>query len=265
MSTLVRKTCYIGPEMSIEQFIPEHFFIYMVKGTLNGYVGNKEYSLVAHESYLVRKNQLGRYNKPAQGEEPEKVILVFDEPFLKKFQERHEVTVEKRMTSEAAVWLRADERIPEFIHSLQPYYTGSGKIDSSFSEVKREELLLLLLQTQPELAGILFDFGVPEKINLEEFMNRHYTFNISLQQFAFLTGRSLSAFKRDFKAIFHNTPNRWLVQRRLQEAYLLIHKLRKKPAEIYIDLGFEDLSHFSFAFKKQFGLTPTELAALKKL
>lgn len=33
----------------------------------------------------------------------------------------------------------------------------------------------------------------------------------------------------------------------------------KKPSDVYLQLGFENLSHFSYAFKKQFGCTPTEL------
>jgi AraC-like DNA-binding protein len=105
---------------------------------------------------------------------------------------------------------------------------------------------------------------MPEKINLEEFMNRNFKFNVSIERFAYLTGRSLSAFKRDFRTIFNQTPNRWLVQKRLQEAYFLISKKNKKASAIYLDLGFEDLSHFSFAFKKLFGLRPTELAGEKK-
>ena len=91
-------------------------------------------------------------------------------------------------------------------------------------------------------------------------MNRNFKFNVSVERFAYLTGRSLSAFKRDFKATFNETPNRWIVKKRLQEAYFLIDKKKKKPSEIYLDLGFEALSHFSFAFKKQFRLTPSELS-----
>jgi len=74
----------------------------------------------------------------------------------------------------------------------------------------------------------------------------------------------LSAFKRDFKTTFNDTPNHWLIQKRLQEAHFQIEKKHKKPTEIYLDLGFENLSHFSFAFKKQFGLAPTELTEQKK-
>ena len=149
--------------------------------------------------------------------------------------------------------------IPDFICSLKPYYKGEGKIDETYADIKREELLVILLQSQPELADVFFDFKVPEKINLEEFMNRNYKFNVSIELFAYLTGRSLSAFKRDFKDVFNDSPNHWLVQRKLKEAYFLIGKKTKKPSQIYLDLGFEDLSHFSFAFKKQFGYSPTQL------
>ena len=74
------------------------------------------------------------------------------------------------------------------------------------------------------------------------------------------TGRSLTSFKQDFKKGFGDTPGRWLVRKRLQEAYFLIDKKGRKASDVYIEVGFEDLSHFSFAFKKQFGVAPTQLA-----
>ena len=154
--------------------------------------------------------------------------------------------------------------IPDFIHSLSSYYDTSGKIDATFADLKREELLLILLKVQPELANVFFEFGMPEKIDLEAFMNRNFKFNVTIERFAYLTGRSISAFKRDFKTIFNDTPNRWLVQKRLQEAHFLIEKKNQRSSDIYLDLGFEDLSHFSYAFKQSFGLTPTELAMQNK-
>ncbi len=160
--------------------------------------------------------------------------------------------------------MNKNKLIPDFIRSLKPYYDRIDKIDEAFEDVKNEELLIILLKSQPEIAGILFNYTMPAKIDLEQFMNRNYKFNVSLQRLSFLTGRSLSAFKRDFKTIFNETPNRWLLQKRLQEAYFLIDKKNEKPSDIYLDLGFEALSHFSFAFKKMFGHTPTELNEKKK-
>lgn len=258
------KSCYIGPEISPEQFIPEHFFLYIAKGAIHGYDGNKSHTLKPGEYCLIRKNRLARYNKERENDEFEKVIIFFDLKFLKMFHEKHKTTVTKFNSAETFIKINTNDLIPDFIRSLIPYYNGAGKIDETFADIKREELLIILLQSQPELAGVFFDYGIPEKINLEEFMNRNYKFNVSLQRFAYMTGRSLSAFKRDFKTTFNAAPNRWLVQKRLQEAYFLIDKKNKKPSEIYLDLGFEDLSHFSFAFKKLFGFTATELTEQKK-
>ena len=258
------KSCYLGPGISPEQFIPEHIFLYLAKGVMFGYDGSRKYTLKPGEYCLLRKNRLARYNKQKENDEYEKVAVIFDELFLKKFQERHSITVAKFTPTETFIRIDENKLITYFVRSLKPYYKGEGKIDETYADVKREELLLILLQSQPQLSGVFFDFGIPEKINLEAFMNRNYKFNVSIERFAYLTGRSLSAFKRDFNRIFNDTPNHWLVKRRLQEAHFLIEKKNKRPVDIYLDLGFEDLSHFSFAFKKQFGLAPTQLAQQEK-
>lgn len=253
------RSCYIGPEISPEQFVPEHFFLYIAQGAIHGYDGEKKYTLRAGEYCLVRKNQLTRYNKQKENGAFEKVVIIFDEVFLKSFQEKHQYTAGKISPQEAFLRLRRNERVPNFVRSLAPYYTGAGKIDPAVADAKREELLLILLQLQPSLAGVLFDFAQPQKLNLEAFMNRNFKFNVHIGRFAYLTGRSLSAFKRDFREVFHDTPSRWLVRKRLQEAHFLIEKKNKKPSDIYLELGFEDLSHFSYAFKKHFHYAPSEV------
>lgn len=252
-------SCYIGPHISPEQFIAEHFFLYLAKGTMHGYDGNRNYTLKSGEYCIVRKNHLARYNKQPEDDQFEKVIVAFDEAFLKAYHQKHQTPLTKNTSKEAFLAIRKNKLVPHYIASLMPYYNGEGKIDEHFADVKREELLLILLQSNPEFAGILFDFGIPEKIDLEAFMNHNFRFNVAIQRFAYLTGRSLTSFKRDFEKIFNETPSRWLVQKRLQEAHFLIEKKGKKASDIYLELGFEDLSHFSFAFKKHFGTTPTEL------
>ncbi|HEV2481618.1 MAG TPA: AraC family transcriptional regulator, partial [Puia sp.] len=72
------------------------------------------------------------------------------------------------------------------------------------------------------------------------------------------TGRSLAGFKRDFQKTFGMSPRQWLLEKRLTEARHLIERKNKRPSGIYLDLGFESLSHFSHAFKKKFGKAPTE-------
>ncbi|WP_461452447.1 helix-turn-helix domain-containing protein [Mucilaginibacter sp.] len=250
----------VETEVSLEQFIPDHVFIYATAGSIRCYDGDKSYTFKAGEFFLARKNRLARYYVEKGGGEFERMIFCYEESLLREFQQKHKIEADRFNPEDTFIKIKPTVLIPDFIHSLRPYCDSTGKIDEAFENLKYEELLIILLQDQPELAGLLFDFARPEKINLEEFMNRNYKFNVSVERFAYLTGRSLSAFKRDFKMIFNQTPNRWLIQKRLQEAYFLIGKKGEKASKIYLELGFEALSHFSYAFKKLFGLTPTELA-----
>lgn len=242
-----------------EQFIPDHVFVYVAKGAIECYDGNKNYFFKAGDYCIARKNRLARYTIISGKERFEPVMFCFDEAFLKSVQKKYKAEPAHFKSTDTFLKVKRTKLIPDFIRSLKPYSDNEGRIAEVFEDLKYEELLLILLQNEPSLSGLFFDFGIPEKIDIEEFMNRNFSFNVSVERFAFLTGRSLSAFKRDFYAIFRETPGRWLVQKRLEEAYFLIGQKKKKASEIYLDLGFEALSHFSYAFKKRFGVTTREL------
>ena len=253
------KSCHLGPGISPELVITEHFFMYLLKGSMVAYNGDKHYQLKIGDCCVARKNHLLRYNKQQQDGDFKKIVIVLDEPFLKKFLEKHPLQMGIVEEEDSIRFIEDDKLLNSFIHSLEPYYKGEAQIEEAFADLKREELLLILLQKDPSLASVFFNFGPPQKIDIKAFMSRNFRFNVSLERFAFLTGRSLSGFKRDFQQTFNDTPGRWLTRKRLEEAYFLIHQESQKPNDIYLNLGFEDLSHFSFAFKKHFGHSPSEL------
>jgi hypothetical protein len=60
MNTSVNKTCLIGPAIAPEQFIAEHLFFYLVKGTVSGYYGCKHYVLESGECGVVKTVWAGR-------------------------------------------------------------------------------------------------------------------------------------------------------------------------------------------------------------
>ena len=125
--------------------------------------------------------------------------------------------------------------------------------------LKVTEGVKLLILAMPALRNHLFDFSEPFKIDLEKFMLNNFHFNIPIEKFAYLTGRSHAAFKRDFMKTFGVPPRQWLQEKRLTEAKHLIESKHQKPSAIYLNLGFESLSHFSYSFKKKFGFSPTAL------
>ncbi|MEO0338911.1 MAG: AraC family transcriptional regulator, partial [Bacteroidota bacterium] len=125
-------------------------------------------------------------------------------------------------------------------------------------KMKTFELLFHLTQINPNIIHQLLPEQDP-KMDLVKIMETHFTKNLKLEEFAHLSGRSLSTFKRDFKKTFSMTPAQWLKKRRLEHARLLLKKTKRKPTEVYLSVGFEDYSHFSRAFKGHFGQLPSEV------
>ena len=82
---------------------------------------------------------------------------------------------------------------------------------------------------------------------------------LTMEEIARYTGRSLATFKRDFKKISNLSPQKWLIKRRLEAARLLLQEPGKKVQEVYLEVGFRNPSHFSKAFKALYGIAPTEI------
>jgi AraC-like DNA-binding protein len=252
--------CHITPNLSPEQFVPEHIFIYMKTGTMTTYDGNKEYHMQSGDYGFAKRNHLIKYVKNPAADGPFKAIsAVFGQEFLRSFSEEYGYTADAAISRNAIIRLDPDPLFDHYIQSLTPYLHLTGKEYENFLSLKNRELLLIVLKTNPDLKNDLFDFRDPDKLDLESFMNQNFRFNVSLKRFGYLTGRSLTSFKRDFEKIFNKAPGRWLLEKRLQEAYFLIEQKGEKPTDVYHEVGFEDLSHFSYAFKKMYGISPNQL------
>ncbi|RVD53280.1 AraC family transcriptional regulator [Mesorhizobium sp. M8A.F.Ca.ET.023.02.2.1] len=76
-----------------------------------------------------------------------------------------------------------------------------------------------------------------------------------------VTGLDRYALSRHFRAAFSTSPHRFLVMRRLQRARRMI-AAGEPLAQIAIEAGFSDQSHFNRQFKKAFGMTPGRWSSL---
>lgn len=253
----IQRTCYFKSSKSGEQFIKEHGLSYIVSGEMEAYDGYTKHTYRKGDVVLYRKNALIRFVKyPAAEEAFEAVSVILDEKLLQDFAHQNQLTSQKSV-SESLFKLKQDDLITSYFFSLLPWF--GKEISPELVDLKKKEIIHLLLQHDKNVKDILFHFEIPGKINLEGFMNTHYRFNVPLSQLAFLTGRSLATFKRDFEKTFQTSPNKWRQHKRLEEAYYLLNNKRMKSKDVYVEVGFETLSHFSFAFKNKFGVNPSSI------
>lgn len=94
------------------------------------------------------------------------------------------------------------------------------------------------------------------KISIENTMLENFQYDLKVEDFAQLCGRSKSAFKRDFKIIFQTTPARWIMSKRLEYAKKLLFNTDLNINQICYESGFKNNSHFVKLFKEKYKLPP---------
>lgn len=163
---------------------------------------------------------------------------------------------------EPIITIDSNSSVHAFYQSMIPYFDGDNKPDQSLLELKFRELILTIADN-PRNSELLSYFSSllkePQAISLQRVMEDNYCFNLKMEEFAQLSNRSLSAFKRDFQKLFKTTPGKWLLEKRLHHAMHLLSNAGKTVSEASFESGFENPSHFSRAFRQQFGLSPASI------
>lgn len=155
-----------------------------------------------------------------------------------------------------------NESLNTFFNSMMYYFNSNTEPDPSLLELKFRELILSVADNAKNTELISFFHSLmhqPKLLTLQQVMESNYCFNLSLNEFARLSNRSLSAFKRDFQKQFGDSPGKWLMEKRLNHAMHLLANLGKNVNEAAFESGFENVSHFSRSFSKRFAVSPSSL------
>ena len=248
-------------EREKDKFFSESVLTLQISGRLTLETSSQKIVTKQGDLLLMRKHQLVKMTKTPSDEEDYKVIFILlSQDILRRYALENKVDVGEKYKGKSNVFIPKNEFMQGFFQSLLPYMDKpQAGITNKLGLLKVKEAVELLLYAMPGLKAFLFDFSGPHKIDLEKFMLSNFHFNVPVEKLAKLTGRSLAGFKRDFIKTFGVSPRQWLKDKRLTEARYQIEKKSKKPSAIYLDLGFESLSHFSSSFKQKFGIAPTEL------
>lgn len=201
--------------------------------------------------------------KLSDGDTPfSSVAISINKPSLKEYCRKHvpcgKLREKLKPIGGKAVLLPATVGLQSLFYSLLPYDETGVAPDCNAIEAKVTEAVSLLLKIDDRFYPTLFDFYETWKIDLYEFMKTHFTEDLTIDEFAHYSGRSLATFKRDFAKISNETPQKWLIRERLRLAAKMIVDDNAKPSDIYIHVGFKNKSHFFKMFKECFGCTPTE-------
>lgn len=92
---------------------------------------------------------------------------------------------------------------------------------------------------------------------IQEFCDAHLSEKITLDDLAAVCGLDRFQFLRLFKHSIGMTPHAWLVRLRLERACSLLNRSHQLT-RVAQDVGFYDQSHFNRAFRRAFGVPPSQ-------
>jgi AraC-like DNA-binding protein len=233
---------------------------YVEAGSAVLYSGKDKVSIQKGEIAIIKQHSRLDIKKikDKSGSNFKSIIFYLFPDFVTDFSKQ--TKQEKEITSITAdiIHLGKQQSLKAFSESLLPFFENKQLKHSDIKE-KTFAVLQHLSQHNKQLLHFLANHSKPIKIDLYEFMIHIEINNYSVQELAKLTGRSLSAFKRDFYEVFETTPHQWLLHRKMDYAEQVLAAKQMKASDIYFMLGFNELSHFSSAFKKVKGVAPSQL------
>ena len=256
-------SCFTDNAQNCTPVITDHGLVYILGGELEINENDKITRLYRGECVFIRKdNRVSMRKLPKNGEQFKSVWLSFTRNFLREFfqtldkkqlpdnAKRHKVSLQKLPAN------RPD--IKSLFESMTAYFDSPVTPTPELIKLKMTEGVYCLLHTDKNFYTALFDFSEPWKIDILDYLNKNYMYELSMKEIAGFTGRSLATFKRDFKKISDLSPQKWLTQKRLEVAQWKIKNENMRISDVYMEVGFKNLSHFSKVYKETFGYAPSK-------
>lgn len=240
---------------------PNNILFYVQQGQLNIRMAHKLYTIPKGNFCIVKKFTELFYFKTWEEEEKCAMVdaMILQDDFIKSAIKELGYKTSAKEKIQPVINLGNNPILMGLRYSIKQYITDNQSPSKHLMYLKTKEALLGIIQSSPNHLSIFYEFSKPVKADLDTFMNHHCFSNLSLNELAKLSGRSLSTFNRDFRKLYNVPPHSWLLRKRLFKARELLLTTTKKSSDISTELGFKDLAHFSRVFKKEFNKSPSEL------
>ncbi|KEQ29356.1 AraC family transcriptional regulator [Pedobacter antarcticus 4BY] len=242
--------------------LKEHFLLFAVEGTNELQIGNQLLSLKKGEMLLMKKATYVEIVKRGEKEDDymyESVSFSLKKDIILDFIKLVEMDdYSKHNTPNNEILIHPyGIRLQTFLASLKPYFDDTEKIKTGLYKLKILELLYDLSEENPVFLQQLMNLNRNDTRDLMNVVQINYLKPYTLEELAYISGRSLSGFRREFEALFQTTPAKWIQEKRLQKAKELISSTQLTVADVCYEVGYENVSHFSRLYKSHFGYNPS--------
>ena len=247
-------------EISRQQIIlNQNAFSFLLEGHKEVVFNNSILSIDNSRFLVMKSGHCLMTEKLSEIKNYRSILLFFTNEILLKFIRK---TVLKRNISSVCKSVHSfkyDESIKRFVLSLSDISVLSKNVQTNMLYIKFEEIMLYL--TEIYGTGFLYSLLKNSDDATQRFrrtVESNQLSKLTLKELAFLCNMSISTFKREFEKHYATSPIKWFQNKRLEHAHYLMNKEQKSSSDIYLEIGYENLSSFIKAYKSKYGMTPKQ-------
>jgi AraC-like DNA-binding protein len=255
----------LTPKKPLNVFVTEHTLIFVTKGAKIFHFRDKKIVINSGQALFLERGSYVLCQSIEENNVFESVSVFFPHAALNEFwnsldnEFKQSTPMEKEACKDINMVVHAlSPALERFHESIANCFFYEGKFLEQLMKVKIQELLLLLLETPDadeitRFLGGLYAHSLPDPIYT---VSQNLFRSLSINDYAQLSNRSLSKFKRDFRESAGQPPGKWINSKRLQHAHMLTKSTRLSISEICDQSGFNNLSNFIRSYKTLYGKTP---------
>lgn len=256
----VIEQCIHSTEVKGTMYLEQHLLLIVLEGSVVLTYGKQEYKVGKNEMILLKKATALKYHKFGNPENDtiyDSLMYSINDGLLKSFLSTSEIKISKPEGEIKTGVYPMNECLVAFAQSMKPYFFDYSVVHPGQLRLKIMELLYDVAECNRNMFLQILQLHEPVRTDICNVVEQHYASPVSVPELAYLSGRSLSSFKRDFQNIYNVAPATWIREKRLEKAKDMVETTALSVSDICYSLGFENVSHFSRIYKKFHGLAPS--------
>lgn len=239
---------------------------YVLHGTKNIYYGDKRCRISRGEIFYLGAGRHYVENMADDDNQFEQIIFYYTPAELQQIMSQLNITygveISNTHTCEQCrnrqhVSMPASNTMKSFFQSCNCYLRNDFFSSDAAENIKMSELIYMLIALGDCcMKSKLLENMDAARGNFDRIVYSNIFNDVSIEQLAGASNRSLTSFKKEFKRRFDIPPHKWYIRQRLAQSQLLLLSTSKSVSEIGIECSFPNTSHFIKLFKKEYDMTP---------
>jgi AraC family transcriptional regulator, exoenzyme S synthesis regulatory protein ExsA len=239
--------------------LTQNVLSFLIEGSKQLITQNKSITINTEQFLLVKSGNCIISENLSSSNAYRSLMFFFSDSILMNFLEKNKIPIVHSKSPKPYHVYQYDAYIQHYIESLKKIQSYENPFQYRLLQTKFEEIMVYLMHKNgTEFLQAFLNGQDNHTLHFIRVVESNSLNNLTIQELAFLCNMSISTFKREFEKNYQTSPIKWFQEKRLEHSAFLLSTKKRRPTDLYTEIGFESLSSFTQAFKQKFGTTPKQ-------